>query len=813
MLSLQEVRRIIKTASWVGSVLLARALALLVHPASACPRMQFLGTWRNLTIWLRHRADPDTRACLQRYFDVPSYLANDSHVEARTGSPFVHYLLYGFSEGRNPSGDFDGPRYLSVYPDVSKAGLNPLLHYAVFGRRENRSVMPCAGLEPIAVRQEPEEVIPLCIRNEWLPDRPLVSVVITCFNYGRYIRQALDSVLAQTFGSVEIIVVEGGSTDGTTPQVVRRIEQEGLPGVRFVYREEPCLAGDNRNAGISAANGRYICCLDADDTLLPTYLEVAAFLAEAYGYDIVYPSVYSFGGSDITWLVTDASFPAILSENQVSTVALFRRSAWSHIGGYRDWISVSEHVPEDWDFWVRLLGHGFLAKSIRAPLLRYRVHERSLSAGCRIGNSYQSTEISAANRHLLDLPASPKKRVQVLDPWVNLYRSAPESNGSAVWFALPYATTGGADTLFATLVKGLLPDYTPVVTTSVPLPPSMPANFEPLEKLTPHVYDLPALFEDPARWKDFLWYLLHTKNIRLIFLAGSEFIYHLLPEIRTEFPDVRVIDQLFNDSGHVVNNRRYAEYIDLTIVPSDELAVSLVRDHAAVDSRIMVIPHGIDVNPAGNPCQDNLPAKAPGQFVVSYFGRLSPEKGPEVFVEIAERLKSNQDMFFYMTGEGPEKPAVLDLISRYRLAERIYTPGFVAEVRPLMENSDVVVLPSWLDGMPLVVLEAQALGKPVVASRVGSLPAMVVDGETGFLCDSGDIDAFCRSITKLWREPGLGKAMGEKGRIRIAEMFGAERMVSRYRTAMQLLLAAGVDLPAQPPHGQGSDKTPLSVNV
>ena len=108
------------------------------------------------------------------------------------------------------------------------------------------------------------------------------------------------------------------------------------------------------------------------------------------------------------------------------------------------------------------------------------------------------------------------------------------------------------------------------------------------------------------------------------------------------------------------------------------------------------------------------------------------------------------------------------------------------------------MLPSWLDGMPLVVLETQALGKPVVASRVGSLPSMVVDGETGFLCESGDIDAFCRFITKLWREPGLGKAMGERGRIRIAEMFSAQGMVSRYRTAVQELLETDVGVPAQP---------------
>jgi glycosyltransferase involved in cell wall biosynthesis len=97
-----------------------------------------------------------------------------------------------------------------------------------------------------------------------------------------------------------------------------------------------------------------------------------------------------------------------------------------------------------------------------------------------------------------------------------------------------------------------------------------------------------------------------------------------------------------------------------------------------------------------------------------------------------------------------------------------------------MRAADIVVLPSRIDGMPLVVLEAQALGKPVVASRVGSLPAMIADGETGFLCGVDDTDAFCRRILELARDRDRRERMGRAGRRLVMERYDAQRMVERY---------------------------------
>ncbi len=138
-----------------------------------------------------------------------------------------------------------------------------------------------------------------------------------------------------------------------------------------------------------------------------------------------------------------------------------------------------------------------------------------------------------------------------------------------------------------------------------------------------------------------------------------------------------------------------------------------------------------------------------GRFLVSFFGRLSTEKAPQDFVKIARNLRSYGEICFLMTGEGQERSAVLSLIERYGLQDRIYAPGSWITVAHLWRCRTWLSFHPHLDGMPLVVFEAQACGKPVVASAVGSIPHVIADGKTGLLCKPGDIEPFCRGDSRL----------------------------------------------------------------
>jgi glycosyltransferase involved in cell wall biosynthesis len=611
-----------------------------------------------------------------------------------------------------------------------------------------------------------------------------MSIVIPCFNYGQFIEDAVRSATAQTLKQVEVIVVDGGSNDGVTLDRLRRIEAANLRDVSVYYRQGRFPVGDNRNFGIARARGRYIVCLDADDMLSSTYCEVATFLAEGYGYDVVYSSIQCFGQSDFRWLVTDASFPQIAELNQVSTTAVFRRADWAHSGGFRDWQVGETYVPEDWEFWVRLLGHGCRPKSIRQPLYLYRVHGHGITASSDMDPVRQGQGIRQVNAALFnEYSSSGDTPIQILNRWLNLDRLDADPRPGFL-LALPFVTVGGAETLLHSLAEAVSKQgFRLVVITSLVLPDVVPDHIRCFEVLTPHVYPLGHLFHDPGMPEEFLCRLIARYRVTNLFFAGCELLYHLLPRIRSEFPALRVVDQLFNDKVHAPNNRRYREFIDATVVPSQALLNSLVMSTPDDPGVIEIIPHAVEAVGAGMKrigeirAEWSLPEE---KTIVGFFGRLSPEKGGLIFVEIARVLARNEDLYFVMTGEGPQREEILKAIQKWKLGSRFFTPGFVSDVRPLIRAADIVVVPSLLDGMPLVVLEAQANERPVVASAVGSIPAMISDGETGCLCDPGDVPAFAAKITELAVDPAMRARIGLAASETVRLHHSHERMLDSY---------------------------------
>ena len=191
---------------------------------------------------------------------------------------------------------------------------------------------------------------------------PLVSVVIPCFNYGSFVHQAIDSVLAQTLSSVEIIVVEGGSTDGVTAEIVRNIYR---PRTRVIMQDRPTLVGANRNTGIAAARGLYICCLDADDTIDPTYLEKAVYILETHRYDVVSTGMRFIGARTGTMdVIANPTLKDLTEGNHLSTCGVFTRKLWEITGGFVDTGKGIDHIAEDWDFWVRVAATGARIRNI-----------------------------------------------------------------------------------------------------------------------------------------------------------------------------------------------------------------------------------------------------------------------------------------------------------------------------------------------------------------------------------------------------------------------------------------------------------------
>jgi glycosyltransferase involved in cell wall biosynthesis len=230
-----------------------------------------------------------------------------------------------------------------------------------------------------------------------------------------------------------------------------------------------------------------------------------------------------------------------------------------------------------------------------------------------------------------------------------------------------------------------------------------------------------------------------------------------------------VVDQLFNEFGHIENNRKYSRHIDLHVVANETIMKTLIERFDEDPNRIRVVVHGVDVRHRFNPENSEVkslakPIQLPGKFVVSFIGRFSEEKCPDTFVEIARLLRNEENMHFVMVGNGPEYQRIKNNIAAFHLEDKIYATGFVPEMRPYVKMSGVVVIPSKIEGIPIVLMESLALGVPVVASSVGGIPSIVRDGFNGFVCEPSNIEGFVRNIRQIAADESLRNALRTNAR-------------------------------------------------
>jgi glycosyltransferase involved in cell wall biosynthesis len=147
-----------------------------------------------------------------------------------------------------------------------------------------------------------------------------------------------------------------------------------------------------------------------------------------------------------------------------------------------------------------------------------------------------------------------------------------------------------------------------------------------------------------------------------------------------------------------------------------------------------------------------------------------------------------------MTGTGPQKAALEREIRAMRIPNgRLHVLGVVDDVLPVLADLDLLVLPSLLDGRPVVVLEALAVGTPVLASHVGGLPDLIQEGETGWLCPPGDLDALLRRLAEV--ASGAADLHGMRGRARAY----AEAELDRDRMMRSFAEALSVPVPRSNP--------------
>lgn len=203
---------------------------------------------------------------------------------------------------------------------------------------------------------------------------PKISIIIPCYNDGKYLWEAINSVEAHSDqGLYEIIVVNDGSKEEVTLRVLQEVEDLGIKVVHQA-NAGPAAA---RNVGIEIARSKYILLLDSDNKIVPAYLNKGIELLDRNEkLGVVYGNPTFFGQELKTWQIKDSNLADLLLENYIDNCAVIRKTAWESVGGLDERREIMGW--EDWDLWMRLALKGWQFHHINEAMFYYRMRSDSL---------------------------------------------------------------------------------------------------------------------------------------------------------------------------------------------------------------------------------------------------------------------------------------------------------------------------------------------------------------------------------------------------------------------------------------------------
>jgi glycosyltransferase involved in cell wall biosynthesis len=412
------------------------------------------------------------------------------------------------------------------------------------------------------VRHKPATQIP---QSRWEPSKPIVSVVIPCYNYGHFLEEALESIYQQTLQDFEIIVVDDGSDD---PHTLALLSMLSGPKLSLMRQDNQGIS-IARNTGIRSAEGKYICCLDADDALERTYLEKTAALLESQpDVGFAYSWVQRFGDADDVYHTQPFNLNNLLAYNLVSVSAVFRREAWERVGGY--WPNMRPGY-EDWEFWIQLASRGYLGRLIPEPLLFHRKHDQSKLD--RAVHHHAELIEKIRTRHA-GLYRNPRRVEQIEEqygnrlvdhPFINISRTEQyfcedrevkatvilgERPGDSLWKNVAHqdgtnSHEGNLEGAVLTTLRG-----------DAAADPSF-------DSVNCPVYHLPH-FLPPHTWADFILNFVDARRVDRLYLVASNVAHSLLPELRSRSSELEIFELVQSppDPSYIETLNQDMEYLD-----------------------------------------------------------------------------------------------------------------------------------------------------------------------------------------------------------------------------------------------------------
>lgn len=382
-------------------------------------------------------------------------------------------------------------------------------------------------------------------------------------------------------------------------------------------------------------------------------------------------------------------------------------------------------------------------------------------------------------------------------------------------FTITSMPVGGAETLLVNLIRRL--DRNRILPEICCLKEKGPLGTELASEIPVHCSMLSTKYDLGVHFK--LATLFTTRRVDSVITvgAGDKMFWGRLAAWRSGVP---VIASALHSTGWPDGvgrlNRLLTPVTDAFIGVASAHGKHLVDNERFPEEKVFVIPNGIDTDRfSPSQAKQDLRKRVLGlegdSPVCVIVAALRPEKNHSLYIRMAAKVcEQVPDAKFLIVGDGPERPTIEQLTTELGIVDNVCFLGTRHDIDQILPACDAFALTSDNEASPVSIMEAMACNLPVISTRVGSVPEMVEDRVTGFLYDTGDVDAAAKHMTRLLSDRQLGETMGSKGRDKVVRNGSLDSMVNGYMDLIESIYDRKAGTPPLPTSSNSASLTKAS---
>ncbi|MCS6824874.1 MAG: glycosyltransferase [Cytophagales bacterium] len=641
------------------------------------------------------------------------------------------------------------------------------------------------------------------------PNTPTVSVLMCVFNGEKYLKEAMDSILCQTFTDFEFIIIDDNSTDRSVDMIRSYTDRR----IRLFRNEENIGLTKSLNKGIELARGKYIARMDADDISLPDRLAVQVqFMEENPQVSLVAThialidtegAIKGYWQDDIDTTTHEKIVNRLPHSNCIAHPSIVIRSEILKRYRYNEECTNSQ----DWELWLRLSTTGHTFAKITEVKLHYRIHHNSISCTSsangvnkkieRLYFIFIKNQLRNKNFSLTLLKVLIKylklfinrKKIEASN-WVYQWRIKfflwRQLRKHDIILFFPFYHLGGAERVHADITKTISAYQPLVLFTSYSKDTTFKKQFEQSANTIELDYVIHSMGE-----KNMLRFIAscinRKKKKQILFGANSKLFYDILPYISD--PQIIKIDLIHafhhpHEWGYEKYSLPHVSALNQRIVINQKTFEDMQEQYEnnnitpELKKRILLVHNQVAI-------PNDLPAKSSDKMIVLYSGQDSHEKRAHIVENIAKRMYELgiQDVEFHIAGYLKEN-----------ISPNLKFWGIVTDehqLNSLYKKSHAILITSSREGFPMSLLEGMAHGAIPISTKVGGIPYYITDGLTGFLIDNVEdenliVEQFIEKILKIARKPAMREEMSLHAYQYVVQNFHPDIFSNNYRALFNI---------------------------